>query len=316
MTAGVDRREPIAELTLPSAGAALFAPDETIRALRKHPRFTDAVRAALDGLSEIYGGNRFLNRVMNDRGRVIGALIALYLHSSPRSEGGEAGLTVRRFQAFCVNQRLCSFGRARALLTLMCFAGYLVSAPDVPDRRQRRLIPTERLINLHQQRWRCLFEAMALVMPEGRKALEVHHRPEFVAAFMRHLGARGLAGFRLLHYAPDLSLLVESNAGLLVVVSLFLSAKDGVTPEGAVVQISISALAARFGVSRAHIRTLLAAADAAGLVRRTEGSTAVIILPRLNHAVNEFFASLFALLAYCASAAADEVTNMQTAYRL
>ena len=58
-------------------------------------------------------------------------------------------------------------------------------------------MPTERLIELHRQRWRRYFEAMALVMPEeGRKALEIHGRPEFTAAFVRHLGAMYLAGFR------------------------------------------------------------------------------------------------------------------------
>jgi hypothetical protein len=39
------------------------------------------------------------------------------------------------------------------------------------DRRQRRLVPTERLIEQHRQRWTRHFEAMALIMPEeGRKS--------------------------------------------------------------------------------------------------------------------------------------------------
>jgi hypothetical protein len=134
----------------------------------------------------------------------------------------------------------------------MRYAGYLVPALGrAADRRQRRLVPTERLIELHRQRWRRNFEAIALVLPEkGRKALEAHGRPEFTAAFVRHLGAMYLAGFRPLHHAPALQRLVESNAGLLVISSLFLAVTDGrpVMSDGTIVPVSMSALSARFGI--------------------------------------------------------------------
>ena len=198
-------------------------------AVRSHPRFQEAVRIAIGGLIESFSHKGLLSRVLNDRGRVIGGLGALYLHFAPAPGDKEAGLTVGRFQALCAEVKLCSPGRARAVLALMRYAGYLAPAPGrAPDRRQRRLVPTERLIELHRQRWRRYFEAMALVMPEeGRKALEIHGRPEFTAAFVRHLGAMYLAGFRPLHHAPDLERLIEKNAGLLVIVSLFLAATDG-----------------------------------------------------------------------------------------
>ncbi len=206
--------------------------------------------------------------------------------------------------------KLCSPGRARALLALMRFAGYLAPKPGASDHRQRRLMPTKHLIEVQRQRWECQFEAMALFMPEGRKALEVHDRPEFTAAFLRHLGSSYLAGFRPLDYAPELARLAESNAGLLVISNLFLSAADGLAPGGTVVPISISALAARFGIARAHARKLLAGAAEAGLVRPPDGSETVIVLPRLGHALGNFFATVFALLAHCADASAKEIGSV------
>jgi hypothetical protein len=285
-------------------------------AMRSHPRFQEAVRVAIGGLIESYSRNGLLNHVLNDRGRAIGGLIALYLHFSPAPGGkGAAGLTVGRFQVFCVDLKVCSPGRARALLALMRYAGYLAPAPGrAPDRRQRRLVPTERLIELHRQRWTRHFEALALVMlEEGHKALEIHRRPEFTAAFVRHLGAMYLAGFRPMHHAPDLARLVESNAGLLVIASLFLAATDGrpAAPDGTVVPVSISALSTRFGITRTHARWLLAAAAAAGLVTRTSGSKTVIVLPRLVRAVSDLFAAIFALQAHCAQAAAEEIGDVR-----
>lgn len=309
MTAGGERGRQLAELARPALGPEAFAPGEAIGAVRSHPRFRDAVQRMLDGANELYDGNRLLNRIVNDRGRLIGGMIALYLHVCSVSEADEPGFTVRRFQAFCVERKLCSFGRARALLTLMCFAGYLAPAPSLSDRRQRRLVPTQQLIELQRRRWQYQFEAMALVSHQGSRALEVYDRPEFVLAFLRHLGATYTAGFRLLDYSPELSRLVESNAGLLLVMNLVLSAADGMTPDGAAVPISVSALSARFGVARAHVRKLLTDAAAAGLVRRTDESTAVIVLPRCVDAVSNFLAALLALLAHCAGAAAEEIAS-------
>ena len=278
--------------------------------MQSHPRFQEAVRTVVSGNIETYRSNGLLNRVMNDRGRAVGSMIALHLHFSA-GPGDRSGLTVGRFQALCAELKVCSPGRARALLMLMRFAGYLASEPGASDRRQRRLVPTEPLIEVHRQRWKREFEAMALITPEGHRALAIHGRPEFMAAFVRHLGASYIAGFRVLDYAPDLARLVESNAGLLVVSSLFLSAADGpAAPGGTVVPISMSTLSATFGIARAHARKLLADAAEAGLVRRTDRSDAVIVLPRLIQVVSDFFAALFALLAHCADAAAAEIGSV------
>lgn len=297
--------------TGPLCGAEEFPPKRAIDALQSHPRFREAVRAAISSLVERYNRNGPLNRVINDRGRAMGSLIALYLHFSSVPENGGVGLTVGRFQAFCAGHGLCSPGRARALLLLLRYAGYLAPEPCPSDRRRRRLAPTERLIEEHRQRWKRQFEAMALITPAGRTALEAQGRPEFTAAFVRHLGASYLAGFRVLDHAPDLARLVERNAGLLVVSSLFLAATDGpLGPDGASVPVSMSTLSARFGIARAHARDLLADAADAGLVERTGRSETVVVLPRLVQAVSRFFATVFALLAHCAQAAAEEIGSV------
>lgn len=294
--------------TRPVSGTGGVPLRYAIEALREQPRFREATRTLIGGLVQRYSRNRLLNRVINDRGRLVGSLIALYLHFSSVSENGESGLTASRFQAFCVDLKLCSPGRARALLLLMRYAGYLAPEPCASDRRRRCLVPTERLIEEQQQRWSLQFEAMALITPTGRMALELQGRPEFMAAFVRHLGATFLAGFRLLDHAPDLARVVESNAGLLVVASLFSAALDGpLGPDGTAVPVSISSLAARFGIARAHVRNLFADAGEAGLVRRTGQSETVVVLPRLVQAGSDFFAALFAVLEHCALATAEEI---------
>ena len=292
----------------PLSRAGNVPPRCAIEALQEHPRFQEATRALISGLVQRYSRNRLLNRVINDRGRLVGSLIALYLHFSSVPDNGESCLTAGRFQAFCVDLKLCSPGRARALLLLMRYAGYLAPEPCASDRRRRCLVPTERLLEEQQQRWSLQFEVMALITPAGRMALDLQGRPDFTAAFVRHLGATFLAGFRLLDHAPDLARVVESNAGLLVVASLFSAALDDpLGPDGTAVPVSISSLAGRFGIARAHVRNLLADAAEAGLIRRTGQSEMVVVLPRLVQAGSDFFAALFAVLAHCALATAEEI---------
>ena len=290
------------------AAADTSALDRTIEMLRTHPRLQDAIRHMLDGAYRLYGSNRILSRIINDRGRFVGGMIALYLHFCPTSETDESGFTISRFQAFCVEQKLCSFGRARALLTLMYLSGYLELSPGLMDRRERRLRPTPRLIELQQRRSQYQFEALAHLLPEESRVPLAYPLPTFTPAFFRQLGAQYIAGFRLLHYAPELSRLIESNGGLLLILHLFLLTSDSPTPDGAVLPASISALSKQYGISRAHVRAVLANAEAVELVRRGDDGT-VIVLPRLNTTVRNFCAALFGLLLHCASNATDEIAG-------
>jgi hypothetical protein len=148
------------------------------------------------------------------------------------------------------------------------------------------------------------------MLPRDSWALMAHSRPAFIPALFRQFGIRYTAGFRLLHYAPELSQATESNAGLLLILHLFLLTADGMMPDGVAVPVSVSALSRQLRVARAHIRILLANAEAAGLVRRVDEGTTVIVLPRLNIAVRNFCAALFGLLLHCATAAAEEVGSI------
>ena len=73
----MDVRSP-SELVLPSlvqAGGELSP--EAIAALIAHPRFPDAMRAMLTTAVGLFKGNRILNHVGFDRGRVVTAILAL-----------------------------------------------------------------------------------------------------------------------------------------------------------------------------------------------------------------------------------------------
>jgi DNA-binding MarR family transcriptional regulator len=274
---------------------------EAIAALRAHPRFGEAMRAAALGLADLYEGSRLLNLIANDRGRFLIGYLALYLHFAGDPSKPQQGLTSTRLQALCAEQDVCSPGRVAAVLALMRAAGYLESRRDVTDRRIRRLVPTQRLIEAARRRWKVQFSAMAPLLPDTQAALEALHREEFVAAFLRSFGLRFGEGLRVLAHAPELAPFTERNAGLMILSSLLCAAAPGDGRATRPVPISVSALSRRFGVSRIHVLDLLRDAERDGLIERRSGAgERILVLARFVDAMERLFATVFLVLADCA----------------
>jgi len=284
---------------------------DAVAALTAQPRFPDAVRATAAAFVELYRGNRLLNTLLNDRGRMVISYLALVLHYSYQPDEPLSGLTVSRVKEFCIEQKLCSGGRAEAILMVMRLFGYLEQAPSSGDRRVRRLIPTERLIGQLRERWRRLFAAMAPVMPEGAQGLAGLERPEFAPAFVRRLVDYFRGGVRLVNHSPGLETFVDRNAGVIVLMSLILSGDAGDTfPPTRPVPVSISALSKRFGVSRVHVRKLLREVAALGWTVPTNADDGRVILQQpLRQAMLNFIAMAFLLLACAVREATDEIAR-------
>ena len=282
---------------------------ETLSALCRHPQFPRAMRTVLAGHVGLYRGNRILNYVGYDRGRLVVGLLALYLHVSRRPDDPTSGLTVHALQSLCVEQDVCSPGRARAMLSVLRLFGYVVPAPG-SDRRYKLLAPTDLLTAWLRQRWSMLFGALAMVLPEGIDALARLDRDDFVAALVRQVVHHYRSGLRALQVTPELSLFAERNAGLNILFSLVIAGDvDDTVPPTRPVRISISELARRFAVSRAHVLRLMRDAAAEGLVARSgTAQDAITILPPLSHALRDGVAIFFLLFAQCAGAAIADVS--------
>lgn len=272
---------------------ALFSP-EAISAMRAEPGFDAAARLCAVNVIGLYRDNRFLNLVINDQGRVVIGWFAIYLHLS----GGE-GLTLSRIIALCRRHGVCSAGRAAAIVGLMRATGYLAPVPS-GDRRERRLIPTERLMNGQWERWRCVLTALAHIRPEAKLGLAAMGNPAFDRSLVSDLFDHYRAGFRLIGAnVAELSLIGRRKAAVMILFSLFAARRAGEGGE-AMAELSVSELARRFHVSRAHVISVLRDAQEQGLLRRGEmDGDPLVILPPLVDGVSKFLASSFLLMDHC-----------------
>lgn len=270
---------------------------DPIAQLRGHPEFPRAIQIAARDIVRLYRADRLLNALMSDRARGLFSHAALYLHfENPDAE--EAGFSVSAMKDLCFTVGICSRGRCEAMLALMRAAGMLTVASN-PDRRRRMLVPTQKLLELHRVRWDCYFKAMSAVIPQAGAYRDAIQDPRFVGHFLRILGKRFIAGFRIVDLVPGLRIFSERTAGMMVFYSLALSgAEDGAFPPVGPVPLSINMLATRFSVSRKHVLTLLRDAEAESLLLRGgPAQNEVTLLPRARDALELTLAHQFLFIA-------------------
>ena len=249
--------------------------DDVVREVGAHPRRAAAVREMIRHGVELYEANRLLNAVVSDRGRFLVAAFALHLH-----DAAPGGLTPAALKAACVEHGVCSPGRTSALIALMRWAGYLTPAAG----GDRRLIPTDKLLDLHRVRLSGQLGVAAGLSPHAARVLDRFGDDAMVYRFVGAQAERFKRGFRLVDQAPVLLPFTERIGGVLILADLALADWPA---EGRPVDLSVSALSRRFSVSRVHVNGVLREAAQGGLIVR-EGQS-VRIAPALVEALSGFF---------------------------
>jgi DNA-binding MarR family transcriptional regulator len=274
------------------------ATPEAIAALRAQPKFAEAMWVSTAGLVARYEGGHLLNWLMDDRGRLLFSYFAIYLHFTRDPNDPSSGLTPTRMKALCAENDVCSPGRATAMLSLMRFAGYLTPDLTVIDRRQRRLLVTDKLTALIADRQRLHFSAMAPLFADGEALMRALDDPAFVGPLVIAMAERFRAGFRFLSHAPNMELFGTRNAALLILSDLLSRSGPDASKTRCEVRFSISAMSRRFKVSRPHVLKLMRDAEAQGFLERVgnDGDRVVILRPLID-AAEEFFATMYLFFA-------------------
>jgi hypothetical protein len=264
------------------AERAPYLNPSAVAVLADHPNFERSMRMALLATVDLYRGHWVLRRLANDRGRFLTGLIILDLHFIA---GGGEGFTVAQLRKEATAHGICSPGRITALVASLRLFGLLQVAP-ANDRRLRLLVPTERLLALHRERWQCYFTAIALIRPEAEAALPAFGHPAFLGQFAHALVGTYRGGLRLFDLMPELRPAAERDGGMVVLCALAVADADNQS-------VSITDLARRFSISRAHVLTILREAEQAGLARSAGPRGGYSAGPTLMDSLRRFIATMF-----------------------
>jgi hypothetical protein len=245
----------------------------------------EAMLTAAGALVSFYRGNWVLNRIANDRGRVIGAMIMLDLHFGR----GCQGFTVAELRTQALRCHVASPNRMTAFAGLLRSSGYLTAMP-APDARKRKLVPSASLIDLHRRRMRALLGGTIILNPDLAPAMQALEDDGVLAA-MEHAYLRyWRAGCRITGHFPALEGFVERDAGFTLLCLLMGGAAKGQS-------YRISDLSRYFAISRTHALVVMREAIRCGLAEREVETGAFTGTPLLTAAMRPLFAQLFAVQA-------------------
>ena len=279
---------------------------DAIAGLVGHGGFQPVALAVAKAFVDSYAGNWALNRLLNDRGRFLVGLLALDMHFV----GGQGGgFTAAAFRAEALARGCGSPGRVTAMLASLRLFGFVsaLDRADAPDRLQR-LAPTEKFFKPHRERWDRLLRAMMPLRPELAHGLAPLADARFLGFYAHGLLNLHRRGWRLMQILPEFRPFTDRDAGMVLLLSLFVAAGDG-RP------VSIAELARRFSVSRAHVMKVLRVAQASGLAELTGSRGGYSAGPALGPCISHFVAAL--VLTHCSVIArAVPAWRLQAAYAI
>ena len=268
----------------------LFAEAE-VSALIEHPDFRPAcesvARAAVAYFIRLEPDYRWLTK---DLGRAAIGLTALILDST------EGGLNGQGLYAACRASGFASAGRVLAVVERLQRIGELTieSGPDHWTRRPMRLSP--RFSRRFRERARIELDGLRRLAPEAEVMKAMLDDPRGFVRYIWNVGLfsnlrRDLYGFD--GQGPT-DFFMSREAGMLILFDLLGSQPVERAQFLQSAKLSRNALSQRYGVSRAHINKLLAAASAAGYLTcpRTDR---VDFAPVLSASLERQFALFFQL---------------------
>jgi len=248
--------------------------------LIRHPHFDQALVTSARCTVEQWQASWTLNRVMSDRGRAVAVLMTLDLYYAAADR---AGLALVQLREEAARHGFASAGRITAWVATMRVLGFL--AVHVPGRPQR-VVPTTKFLAMLRDGLERNWRSLAQLHPHGQQAIERLEDDTFLRHVVRGFIGPYRNGQRVLDAVPELAAIADREAAICILFSMLLRDACGEP-------ISIARLAREFFVSRAHVRSLLRAMEAMGLLSRSHAAGGYRPGPGFRPCVSRLMAALF-----------------------
>jgi hypothetical protein len=273
------------------AGEA-FSPEDmsfgSIDAMRRDPRMAAAMRISVNGALDYARATPLMHRNVKDMGRFILGMVALYLDAT-------GGLTHRRLRSLSGRTGLISAGAASAVLLRLRLIGYVSPADGQTNGQVRLYRPTPAMIEVFRERIRIEMTAAAQLYPKIAAILPRFAEPEAFPAAIAAIGVDVVEGARAPHPTHEgLSRVSPRSAGMMILYRIIADADahqgaQGAFPPVTDAEVSVSAIAREFEVSRSHVLAVLREAEQGGLMTAL-GDGRWRLEPALQEAVQVLYA--------------------------
>jgi hypothetical protein len=256
-------------------------------AIRAHPRFPVAKQKFCADVPAMWLASPLNRRLIADTGAMAVSITVTGLNRLDPVNGASLETMIRGLEA----SQLASGNRARSLVAMLKRAGGLESVPHPVDGRRLKLVPTPLLQQTHRD-WllsvlRPLSEVATLAAPPEELAAEPRLAERYITSIMLR---QAIDGFTIFAGWPDAEAFMNRRHGYLLMLAL-----AGATAGS--IDVNRAQIAHRYGVSPAHIATMLADAEAHGWLTRRQPSSVVDLDPAFADRLDLWVARELAIVA-------------------
>ena len=232
--------------------------DEEAEAYVAHPDFDKAMLAWCRGLAEFHSVQRSRRAGVVDTVTWAATLLVVYLDATEPQ-----GANTRRLIKICAEGPLAGAKAVRNAIALLRQGGMVIDEEAPAAGRARRLRPTVALIETMRNNLAIRFSAMEPVVVWPKPAMEWARTEGVLARFVRgNVEAYRRERHILFEPFPEVRTFMDRHCGYHILMDS-LSCLE-ISTHGASGAISVSRVAEKFAVSRAHVRKLFAAAAVRG----------------------------------------------------
>lgn len=256
-------------------------------AIRAHPHFPVAKQRFCTDVPAVWLASPLNRRLIADTGAMAVSITVTGLNRFDPVNGASLETMIRGLEA----SRIASGNRARSLIDMLKRAGGVEAVPHSEDGRRVKLVPTPLLQQTHRD-WllsvlRPLAEVTELAAPPEELAAEPRLAERYITSIMLR---QVVDGFTIFAGWPEAEAFMNRRHGYLLMLTL-----AGAT--GGTIDINRARTAKWYGVSPAHVATMLADAEAHGWLVRRQPSSIVELDPAFADRLDLWVARELAIVA-------------------
>jgi len=256
-------------------------------AIRAHPHFPVAKQRFCTDVPAVWLASPLNRRLIADTGAMAVSITVTGLNRLDPVNGASLETMIRGLEA----SRIASGNRARSLIDMLKRSGGVEAVPHSEDGRRVKLVPTPLLQQTHRD-WllsvlRPLAEVTELAAPPEELAAEPRLAERYITSIMLR---QVVDGFTIFAGWPEAEAFMNRRHGYLLMLTL-----AGAT--GGTIDINRARTAKWYGVSPAHVATMLADAEAHGWLVRRQPSSIVELDPAFADRLDLWVARELAIVA-------------------